>query len=266
MYGWAEARHSAPRTCRETASLPLRRDRPPARCRTRRRGRRRPLGHLGRLHAVGEHEALEETLLESLAEHRDAIPRIGDHDQRLRLALGGLRQLAAIGCLALLVGDARRDLARERPSEGIGQTLAVIVVDVNQSNLLDALLAHQVGEHLALHGVVGRGAEQKPVVLERRDHRRGRRARDLRHARRGGHRGGDRDGDAGGQGADDAGHAVDIDDALRGVDPDLRVGRVVGGHQLDLSAKHAARLVHLVDRQLDAPEPGLAVHLERARG
>ena len=217
----------------------------------------------GRLEAVGEDEPGEVAPLERLAQDGLAVLRVADQHQRLGIAVGGLLQFTAVGRLLLLVGNRGLHAAAllgEGAREGVGQALAVVVVDVDDADPCHALVAGQAGQRDALEGVRRHGAEQEVLVGETGDHRRGRRARDLRHAGDRADRLRDRDRDARRECADESADLLEVDQLLRRVDAGLRVGLGVADHVADA----AAGRLDLVRREPDAVQRGLAVGLQIA--
>src|SRR5690606_6335816 len=115
--------------------------------------------------------------------------------------------------LAVLVRDVDRDGAAVRGEllhEYVGEALAVVVVDVGQRYVGDALGRKQISELHALERVRRRGAEHQVVVLERGQHRSGGRRRDHDDATGDARRGRGADRSAGAEGADIGGDLVGV--------------------------------------------------------
>src|SRR5690606_37039073 len=104
----------------------------------------------------------------------------------------------------------------ERGGRGVGEALAVVVVDIGDGDAAVVRLVQQLGQHLARIGVGRGGAEDEVVVVQPRQRRRGRGRRDQHHAA----------GDGGGVGGGDRLARAERADQPRHV---LRIDHAVGG-------------------------------------
>ncbi len=248
-----------------------------------RRGDVHPVGDLGdgaeevrRVQALGEDPLAAVAAVGPRLQDRLAALRVADEADGVRVALEQLVERGrVVGRLGAVRGEPER-LAVERVRRALRQALAVGVVDVQEGRRLGLdEVVHDHAHHDALLDVVrGRPAEVLHrlvvVVAELGQGRAGRRRADLHDLVRG-----DalrqRHGHAGGGRADEA------DDALLAHElAVLLLGRLrdrlgITGEELELAPERAARLVDLVDGELDAllharPEVGQVARDREDRG
>src|SRR3546814_14999397 len=116
------------------------------------------------LHAVTADERLEEAVLQRLAQdaHAGAVPIVDEH-QRIGTPASELGALRAVGGLAVPVCGEAGDLAAlglELPAEGIGDTLAVVVVPIAPRPTPCPVGQQLAGQRLALEA--DRGGRRDP--------------------------------------------------------------------------------------------------------
>ncbi len=219
-------------------------------------------------HAVGAIVGREVAALDRLLQH-GLTRAIGvGEDQQVRAAGGGqLAELGTILGLAFFVSDRRGDLATGcgvGRREVVGETLAVVVVDVGDAQLVHAAGDERLGEDFRVVGVRRRGPVDEVLVVERGVGRGSRRRRDLENAVRDRDVVGNRHRNARAHTTNDADGPI-VDRLGRG--GGRHIGRdavVVAGDDLEVAAVDAALIVDVLGSQLGRSEHGRGERVERA--
>ena len=201
----------------------------------------------------------EQALLQRLLDDGDtAVGRVGDQNQGFGIARRQSRQLgkvaALVGLMRLSVGNGPAEIL-EGSTKCVGETRAVVSIDIGQRHRSEALFIGQFAQHPTLIGVARNRAKDEVVVFKRGYQRRRRCWRNQQHT--GGYgdvMGGRHQGDTR-QSPDDGRDVVDLDELGCALDRAMGGARRAGDDDPEFPAfKDSAIGVDLVDRQIDGVE------------